>query len=334
MPGDHLKNVSGLCKWFSIGLGLLCLFVIAFSFFVPGQNLEGYIIRKSTKTIPWRIFEPEEIERGIPAAESTNIVFHLPLNMSDVHREVLLGHRGKDVRYWGYCFPQNYESKITDRREGLPGLVFLSEKEQIEREAARQHAAPTITAFRFPTRQELEQQEDPKGAIRHQVETFTAGMMCYLMSEHGLALGLDADDDRLNAQLEREIGTNPETPDSDSDGIWDGTEYLNKTNALLRDTDADGLIDGLEDRNWNGRVDRTETNPRTWDSDRDGLCDGICRVKLGNGQQVFLGEDLNLNGKIDSDETDPLKQDTDGDKKIDYAERLDCMKDPETPGCT
>ena len=63
------------------------------------------------------------------------------------------------------------------------------------------------------------------------------------------ATGTDKDDDQdglTNAQ-ERELGTNPQSEDSDSDGLSDYDEkHTYGTNPALADTDGDGLMDGTE----------------------------------------------------------------------------------------
>lgn len=334
MPSLNLEHVQRLCKWSTMTLGMLCILVIVAAFVSPGNNVQALIMRDPKKAMPWRIYEADEVERGVVVPQDTNIVFHLPLNMGETSLDVLLGHRGKDVLYWGYCYPQNYDPKTVAKRQGLPGLLFLSEKERAiraEREAT--HAA-AFSPHNLPTKQDLEPASQPKSIIRHQLDTLSAGMLCYLQTANTLTLGPDADGDGLNAALEREIGTSPETPDSDGDGIWDGTEKLiGKSNPLLRDTDSDGLVDGVEDRDWDGHVDKGETNPNNFDSDRDGLPDGNMRKKLGNGQNFYLGEDLNLNGKLDSGETDPTKQDTDNDGISDYIEKVNCLLKPGTQGC-
>ncbi len=327
--------VQAVCRWSTVSLGTLCLVVIAIAFAAPeGGQVTGLIVRQKAKPLPWRVLETEEVQNGVLIPENSNIVFHLPLNLSDTDREVLLGHQGKKVRYWGYCFPQNYDPQIAKRRTGFPGLIFLSEKEREMRTPS--HAAagqPSFSIYELPTKEDIDRPGGPKSSIRNQIEVFGAGMMCYVMTEKPLALGPDEDEDRLNAELEHEIGTNRQTPDTDSDGINDGVEYLTGTNPLLRDTDADSLVEGLEDKNWNGKQDRGETDPRARDSDRDGLCDGICRVKLGNGKSVFLGEDLNLNGRLDQGETDPLKFATRGNYN-DYSWRINCMNNNnQSEGC-
>lgn len=60
----------------------------------------------------------------------------------------------------------------------------------------------------------------------------------------------DADRDGLDDQREKEIGTNPNNPDTDGDGLTDGDEVIIwKTNPLQIDTDGDGFPDGEEVRN-------------------------------------------------------------------------------------
>lgn len=335
MPSDHLLRLRHLCKWSTITLGILCLVTVSAVVMQPEGSVHAIILRQKEKTTPWRIFQPGDVENGEAVPANTNIVFHLPIVMPSIDREVLLGQRGKEVRYWGYCFPQNYDPKVVQKRDGLPGQIFLSEKERAVRERTEAlkmaQSAPAFSPLRFPTEQELNPPTPQKSVIRNQIDTFTGGMMCYLMSEAPLSIGLDPDGDLLNNELEREIGTNPQTPDTDGDGIWDGVEKMSNVSPLLRDTDSDGLIDGLEDKNWNGKVDANETDPRQWDTDRDGLCDGICRVKLSNGQSIFLGEDVNLNGKMDSSETNPLIPMTHAGIN-DYQFRLNCLFNKKSGG--
>lgn len=114
--------------------------------------------------------------------------------------------------------------------------------------------------------------------------------------------------------------TDPSNPDSDGDGILDGTEDANHNGWV----DGDGSplainADPTLARNWpNGVRDSgevwTETSPTIADTDGDGLSDGY-------------GEDKNFDGKINGDtnndrvwqngevwtETNPLSADTDGD---------------------
>lgn len=73
--------------------------------------------------------------------------------------------------------------------------------------------------------------------------------------------------------------------DSDADGLLDAGEYADATNAEDPDTDGDGLCDGslvlagvchgAEDTNANGQYDvGSETDPKLTDTDGDGFSDG------------------------------------------------------------
>ncbi|MBI5728949.1 MAG: hypothetical protein HY983_01740 [Candidatus Magasanikbacteria bacterium] len=61
---------------------------------------------------------------------------------------------------------------------------------------------------------------------------------------------VDTDKDGLDDAREKELGTNPNNPDTDGDGLSDGDEVLIwKTNPLNPDTDGDGYPDGEEVKN-------------------------------------------------------------------------------------
>lgn len=286
------------------------------------------------KTAPWVVLDEQDIESGATVPTHTNVVLHLPFSFTQIGREILLGQKGKHVRYWGYCFPQNYEPGIVSTRDGFPGQMFLSEKERAVRADLAKAKAPQFSAIHLPTKEQVQKLSARQvGTIRHQIELFKPGMLCYMMSEASLAIGLDPDGDGLNSKLEAQIGTDPANPDTDGDGISDGTEYLTGTSPLLRDTDGDGIIDGIEDKNWNGHIDAGESDPRTRDTDRDGLCDGFCRIRLANGQEIFAGEDRNLNGQVDEGETDPLKWDSFGDGYSDYQRFIQCLLETTRTDC-
>src|SRR3990170_4227969 len=103
----------------------------------------------------------------------------------------------------------------------------------------------------------------------------------------------DKDMDGLIKKIEKEIGTDPENPDTDGDGLKDGEEVNNyKSNPLNADTDGDGLKDGDE-------VNKYKTDPLKTDTDVDGLYDG---------EEVMKHK------------TDPLKKDTDGGSVDDLTE--------------
>ena len=131
-------------------------------------------------------------------------------------------------------------------------------------------------------------------------------------------------------------------PDSDDDGLLDGTELTgtNPTDPNDPDSDDDGLLDGEEDANHSGGLDPGETNPNDPDSDDDGLLDGI-EVNGANPTDpldpdsdddgLLDGvEDANHNGQVDPGETDPNNPDTDGDGLSDGIE-VGLGSDPTDP---
>ncbi|MEQ1570126.1 MAG: hypothetical protein ABMA64_31120 [Myxococcota bacterium] len=77
----------------------------------------------------------------------------------------------------------------------------------------------------------------------------------------------DTDDDGLEDGSEWWEGTDPHDPDTDDDGLTDGFEVKWGSDPLLPDTDADRVLDWLELEGW--------TDVRTADTDLDGIEDGL-----------------------------------------------------------
>ncbi|WP_420810052.1 adventurous gliding motility protein AgmC [Corallococcus macrosporus] len=161
------------------------------------------------------------------------------------------------------------------------------------------------------------------------------------------SVAVDSDDDGLSDAEEIALGTDPNNPDTDGDGLPDGLEVnVGGTDPLDDDSDDDGLLDGNEDANHDGIVDADETDPNNADTDGDGLPDGLERgltepQGTGTDMTVFVAdadpttvtdplnpdtdggsvrdgiEDANRNGRVDPGETDPLVAaddvDSDGD---------------------
>jgi len=73
----------------------------------------------------------------------------------------------------------------------------------------------------------------------------------------------DPDDDLLLNFEEFDLGTDPQNPDTDGDGVRDGDEISDSTDPLDPDEDNDGLQDGEE----------TNSDPTLKDSDFDGFSD-------------------------------------------------------------
>ncbi len=119
----------------------------------------------------------------------------------------------------------------------------------------------------------------------------------------------DGDSDGLTNKEEKVLGTDPDNPDTDGDGLSDGEEiHTYKTNPLNGDSDNDGLKDGAE-------VIQHKTDPTKADTDNDGLKDG---EEINTYKTDPINPDTDNDGLKDAQEinvnrTDPLKSDTDND---------------------
>ncbi len=138
-------------------------------------------------------------------------------------------------------------------------------------------------------------------------------------------LNPDSDDDGLNDGSEVKVHkTNPKDPDSDNDGLTDGKEVtLHKTNPLDMDTDGDALKDGEE-------VTQHKTDPQNVDTDGDGLKDGgeVITYKTNPLKKDTDDDSLNDGDEVKSHKTDPSKKDTDGDTLMDGIEVNKTQTDP------
>lgn len=338
------------CRYLTIVSGIVSVVIVAYAL-SSAPSLHARLLQTKQKPVlPWLFIDQAEVEEGITIPADTHVTFHLPSTFTKISREILFGRQGKDIRYWGYCLPVGEDPNIVGRRTGFPGLLYLSEKERearglLEKTLEERTPKKTFSVWNLPrSKDDLKPTKKTKGKIRHEVEFFEPNALCYIMSAGPIALGLDSDDDGLNARFERQIGTHPDVADTDGDGLTDSLEHFfgpktelhhltgwqSSLNPLLRDSDLDGIIDGIEDMNRNGNVDPEETDPRTKDTDRDGLCDGICITPVRR-QKLLLGEDLNLNGMVDMDtngklmETDPRKADTNSDGVTDFQAYFNCQ---------
>lgn len=315
-------------------LGVLSVGLIGYSFtseFPMLHNIEGRLLpQQLRKEQVWETISAEEMREGDTIQPHINTIIFVPDEVTRITRRTLFGRTGDRVRYWGYCFPQSYEEMEALKRRGFPGTVFLSEKErEFQNNTITSKRESAITSFNQLTEENLNNSQPRQySAIRHQQEIFTGGMVCYVMTNEAIPIGVDEDDDGANTKVEIDHGSDPKKADTDGDGIRDGLEifYLG-TIPNKRDSDGDGIIDGIEDFNRNGRIDAGESNPMVWDTDRDGLCDGLCLVN--NGKDL-RGEDKNLNGILDEGETSPVLVDTDGDGILDEQEYYNCVLEGST----
>ncbi len=117
--------------------------------------------------------------------------------------------------------------------------------------------------------------------------------------------GMDLDGDQLSNSFEFILGTSPDNPDSDYDGVMDGEDLWPTDRTKALDTDADGLPDSWEVINgfdWMTPFDavsdddfddltvldeyRLGTDPRKQDTDGDGVWDGEDVAPLNNAYSL------------------------------------------------
>ena len=138
------------------------------------------------------------------------------------------------------------------------------------------------------------------------------------------SLDSDKDNDGLIKREENKIGTDPNNPDCDGDGLNDGEEVKKyNTNPLDVDSDNDGLKDGEE-------VYKYKTNPANEDTDGDRLKDGeeVATYKTGPMNADTDSDGLNDGEEILKYKTSPLNADTDSDTLRDGDEVMKYKSDP------
>ena len=160
----------------------------------------------------------------------------------------------------------------------------------------------------------------------------------------------DKDGDGLTKSTEKEIGTDPNNPDTDGDKLNDGEEFKTYFTAPLNpDTDGDGLKDGEEVRSYKtdpvkadtdsdelsdgDEISKYNTDPLNRDTDQDKLTDG---VEVNQVNTDPLNEDTDADKLTDGDEfnlykTDPLNSDSDGEGLNDGDEINMYRTDPLNP---
>lgn len=136
--------------------------------------------------------------------------------------------------------------------------------------------------------------------------TFGIGLSYYILGE------TDYDKDGLTNGTEESLGTDPNNPDTDGDGLMDGEEVETyNTDPLKQDTDGDNLTDYAE-------VITHKTSPIKSDTDADGLLDGEELARKTDPLNPDTDGDKLIDGdEVNKHETDPLEPDTDGDSLID-----------------
>jgi hypothetical protein len=138
-------------------------------------------------------------------------------------------------------------------------------------------------------------------------ETLSEGMYFYV--EIAQNSFIDSDMDNISDINETIFGTDPNNPDTDNDGIYDGIEIIDYSSS--EDSDGDGLIDALDsdniisnDTDNDGVSDSRELalglNPNNSDSDGDGINDSL---EIGRANENLPPIDYDRDGIIDAFES-------------------------------
>jgi 6-phosphogluconolactonase (cycloisomerase 2 family) len=127
-----------------------------------------------------------------------------------------------------------------------------------------------------------------------------------VVDEQGFGLAAGAD-----LVTRRQVTSNPQSADTDEDGLPDGLERTERSDPRRADTDGDGLSDAEEKNRWG-------SNLLSVDSDADSRDTEGTAVPLA---ALFDGAELEAG-------TSPTLADTDGDGKTDLEERDVSNRDP------
>jgi hypothetical protein len=317
------------------------LVVIAVAFVMKdtgGGTLTGRLVQPQIQggSIPTVKYDEARAIEGFSAPASTSVIFTVPQGVRIPRITFFGGPDYDEKRYWGYCFSGNENDNKAKGYLGkkmYDGQFFYSIGERKSQVNVRKASDNDLVGILADTTR------TPKEADASIAEILYGGQTCYVMSEVVLPVGVDTDGDDFNNARERDAGTDPNYPDTDNDGIPDGTEvFKTKTDPKQSDTDRDGLTDRCEDKNADGRMDNDETSALVTDTDRDGLCDGdgygygcpepkqtVC-FQAQNGEREctqrpstpVFGEDMNQNCTVDNGETNPRDPDTFGQPDWDY----------------
>jgi len=145
------------------------------------------------------------------------------------------------------------------------GLVTVNNRNKAATQTS--DALQAAIVAQVSTEQNRQTQDIQAKQATNIAESQTAAAQATSAALTAIAQG-DDDGDGLSNQKEAEIGTDPNHPDTDQDGLKDGQEVNEYgTNPKNKDSDGDNLSDGDE-------VHQYHTNPTNPDTDGDGVLDG------------------------------------------------------------
>lgn len=151
---------------------------------------------------------------------------------------------------------------------------------------------------------------------------------------------VDADGDFLDSDLEEALGIDPNSNDSDGDGLGDITEiWTTFTDPATADTGAAGVPDGERDPDQDGLSNLRETenfsDPLLADTDEDGLDDGFEVDEFGSSPASADTDDDGLDDLSEFElGTDPNNPDSNGNGVLDGDEVYTTQAGFEAQGVT
>ena len=125
-----------MLRYATVALGTLSLALVLYGFShdIPSGILEGRLPPPHMQgRIEWVTITADQVLSGTTLRPDTNIIIHIPEEITRITRQVLFARKGETVRYWGYCFPHNLHAAAENNKRGFPGELFLSEAERAHR---------------------------------------------------------------------------------------------------------------------------------------------------------------------------------------------------------
>ncbi|HLD08205.1 MAG TPA: DUF4215 domain-containing protein [Candidatus Peribacterales bacterium] len=302
----------------------------------PGPDFSARLIG-TQNGVEIHYFTADESSKGFTAPADKHVIFDCPESITPDIDVSVAAPTGILVRAWGYEYSRNETANKgagKTGRELFDGRFWLSPAEL------------TATGEQYTSLQTTEADDSPMH--------LTPDRRYYLMID-GETLGdavvrvscLDIDKDGLNNGEEDLNGngvvdageSSSLDKDSDDDGLADSIEVHGDfvLNPAKPDTDNDGIQDGTELGYIAGVDPDTDTTKFTIDADPATKTDPR-KIDTDNGGAVDGAEDLNHDGKVDEGETDPNDPEDDpepicGDSMVTGSEACDDGNTAATDGC-
>lgn len=222
-------------------------------------------------------FEPQEIKLTVPAGQSGQVEYRAGLaytrwsggELSHSYKAVVASQAGQLQSHSGIVTSRGIIPSWGPAALGVLALIAacLACLLIYQLGAPRRNAQSTEVARQTAIALIVQQTSQAGTATAQATQQLAQGTATALTATASWR-NLDSDQDGLANGQELQLGTKPDQPDTDGDGLTDGDEVMRyQTNPLLADTDGDSLKDGEEVRR--------NLNPLKRDTDGDGIDDNL-----------------------------------------------------------